>query len=195
MFVSNLNLYLGSKSALCGNQGNLSPASKSSLQSFDERDLLSPFAHFGKSPFHPFLSGLRLPPSSIGCGIALPQGANRKATPFSQIPGQSSRHLFSNLNPMSPFSPFASVYGTPQASNGVLGFSPYNNNPNFGHGGPNSEAIKAGAASAFSKNSAFSSILRGLGSVAYNGRFSYNSQPFNALTSAKLDPPSTSNEK
>ena len=127
--------------------------------------------------------------------------ASGKKVALPQVLGQQNRQFFSNFNPissLSPFSPFNPVYGSPPQANTnrVLGFSPYPNHANFMPGVSLPQVAKNAAESHFfSKPSTFHTILRGLGSMAYNGRFSCKSQPLAALTPPKDDLPSSSSDE
>ena len=188
----------GSSSTVTGSR---SPNNKQPLGPLvTGREPSGSFSHFGKFPFQPLLSNFQLAPTNSAGAMNLSNYnpmASRKQTTLPHLPAPHPRQLFSNFSPMSNFSsfpPLAAAYASHHQhsnSNSLLGLSSYPT-PNYIQGiGAETPILKpiSPAGPIFSKNSAFNSLLRGLGSIAYSGRFSCNSQPFNALSSQKVDLP------
>ena len=191
---------------MTGNRGNLSPLEKApSLCGPQGAENISALARLGKTPFPPLVPNFQLG-SSDPCGLPLGNSNNAMSRKKQLIPqilgGQHPRDLLNNFNSFPGFSPFASFgssYGSPQSNpNNMFGFSPYGR-PNFLAGfGPGASSSHNSPSEAFAKTSAFTNILRGLGTMTYNGKFSYNSQAvsgFNHFNPANVDLSSPTNEK
>lgn len=153
----------------------------------------------GKSSFPPLLSGFQLSssnPYNFSLGNFC-NAANKKKSLIPQIlSAHHSRDILHNFNSLSNFSqlaPFASPFGNPHRpnANNMLGFPNYPK-ANFFSG------IETGASSChkpgpevLAKSPAFNNILRGLGTMTYNGKFSYNTHAvpeLNSLNASNLDP-------